>query len=280
MRVTHDISIPTQWLHASHSHASSWIVYINAIGLWSLLFSNHLSWLLRSMSFLFHFRNSSCGSCSGRLQWGEEGTISSPNYPNPYTGNLDCMWLLRAADEDAKIELECSDIQLQSCGSQNGISPGWKDYLIISPTPNFMMSFVYCGYSTLMGPIKHSSSSDQVPYGIQKYLDFDKKMNFFCRWQWYFAVAKLQKETKDLNVTTKLCDLIKRLSICPFDLQLFFIISFLALACSISLLWISIRNIVHSLLNISIFMLVTTISELVTTNLKMLFLFSNYPFMF
>ena len=49
--------------------------------------------------------NTSCGFCKARLLWGEEGVIESPNFPNPYGPNMDCLWLLMAADEDARIQV-------------------------------------------------------------------------------------------------------------------------------------------------------------------------------
>ncbi len=49
--------------------------------------------------------NTSCGFCKGRLNWGETGVIQSPNFPEPYGPNMDCLWLLMAADEDARIQV-------------------------------------------------------------------------------------------------------------------------------------------------------------------------------
>jgi len=40
-------------------------------------------------------KNMSCGFCEARLMWGETGVIQSPNFPQPYGSNMDCLWLLR-----------------------------------------------------------------------------------------------------------------------------------------------------------------------------------------
>jgi hypothetical protein len=44
--------------------------------------------------------------------WGDSGVIESPNYPQPYGPNMDCLWLLQTADEDARIKLVCDTIQV------------------------------------------------------------------------------------------------------------------------------------------------------------------------
>ncbi len=48
----------------------------------------------------------------GRLLWGDSGVIESPNFPQPYGPNMDCLWLLQTADEDARIKLVCDTIQV------------------------------------------------------------------------------------------------------------------------------------------------------------------------
>ena len=49
--------------------------------------------------------NTTCGFCKGRLNWGDIGVIQSPNFPEPYGPNMDCLWLLMTADEDARIRV-------------------------------------------------------------------------------------------------------------------------------------------------------------------------------
>jgi hypothetical protein len=46
------------------------------------------------------------------LLWGDSGVIESPNFPDPYGPNMDCLWLLQTADEDARIKLVCDTIQV------------------------------------------------------------------------------------------------------------------------------------------------------------------------
>jgi hypothetical protein len=50
--------------------------------------------------------NTTCGFCKGRLNWGDIGVIQSPNFPEPYGPNMDCLWLLMTADEDARIRVQ------------------------------------------------------------------------------------------------------------------------------------------------------------------------------
>jgi hypothetical protein len=50
------------------------------------------------------------------LLWGDSGVIESPNYPDPYGPNMDCLWLLQTADEDARIKLVCDTIQVWTWG--------------------------------------------------------------------------------------------------------------------------------------------------------------------
>ena len=53
--------------------------------------------------------NTTCGFCEAKLGWGATGVIQSPNYPDPYGPNMDCLWLLMALDIDARIEVGGSD---------------------------------------------------------------------------------------------------------------------------------------------------------------------------
>ena len=53
-----------------------------------------------------------CGFCKQNLTLGDEGIIESPNYPDAYTANVNCLWLLETADEDDRIVLICDTIEL------------------------------------------------------------------------------------------------------------------------------------------------------------------------
>ena len=53
-----------------------------------------------------------CGFCKQNLTVGDEGIIESPNYPDAYTANVNCLWLLETADEDDRIFLNCDTIEL------------------------------------------------------------------------------------------------------------------------------------------------------------------------
>ncbi len=57
-------------------------------------------------------RTLACGFCKTNLTKGEEGIIQSPDFPDAYPANVDCLWLLEAADLDDRIRLECSTIEL------------------------------------------------------------------------------------------------------------------------------------------------------------------------
>ena len=53
-----------------------------------------------------------CGFCKQNLTVGDEGIIESPNYPDAYTANVNCLWLLETADLDDRIVLHCDTIEL------------------------------------------------------------------------------------------------------------------------------------------------------------------------
>lgn len=125
-------------------------------------------------------KNLSCGFCEARLMWGDSGVIESPNFPHPYEPNMDCLWLLKTADEDARIQLVCDTIQLESCGGQNGFAPSWKDYLIISPLWNFKKSYVYCGFATTLNTIKHTSVCDQMAITFRSNNNAKNYQGFRC----------------------------------------------------------------------------------------------------
>ena len=46
------------------------------------------------------------------LAKGATGIIQSPGYPDAYTANVDCLWLLETGDLDDRIFLDCHSIEL------------------------------------------------------------------------------------------------------------------------------------------------------------------------
>ena len=46
------------------------------------------------------------------LTKGATGIIQSPGYPDAYTANVDCLWLLETGDLDDRIFLDCHSIEL------------------------------------------------------------------------------------------------------------------------------------------------------------------------
>lgn len=53
-----------------------------------------------------------CGFCKKNLTIGATGVIESPLYPEPYTANVDCLWLLQTANIEDRIVLNCDTIEL------------------------------------------------------------------------------------------------------------------------------------------------------------------------
>ena len=53
-----------------------------------------------------------CGFCKTNLTKGDVGIIQSPGYPDAYTANVDCLWLLETSDLDDRIFLDCNSIEL------------------------------------------------------------------------------------------------------------------------------------------------------------------------
>ena len=53
-----------------------------------------------------------CGFCKTNLTKGDVGIIQSPDYPDAYRANIDCLWLLESGNLDDKIFLDCHNIEL------------------------------------------------------------------------------------------------------------------------------------------------------------------------
>ena len=54
----------------------------------------------------------SCGFCKTNLSLGDRGVIQSPDYPQAYTANVDCLWLLETANLEDRIYLDCDSVEL------------------------------------------------------------------------------------------------------------------------------------------------------------------------
>jgi hypothetical protein len=53
-----------------------------------------------------------CGFCKTNLTKGDSGQIQSPEYPDAYTPNVDCLWLLQTSSPEDRIVLDCDTIEL------------------------------------------------------------------------------------------------------------------------------------------------------------------------
>ncbi|XP_062422530.1 deleted in malignant brain tumors 1 protein-like isoform X2 [Pungitius pungitius] len=89
--------------------------------------------------------------CGGSL-FGS-GTFSSPNYPNYYPNNANCVWQLRAA-YDQRIVLSITFLDLENCCS--------CDYISIYDGPNVN--------SPYLGNVCNGSQSNQTFYSTSNYL--------------------------------------------------------------------------------------------------------------
>ena len=53
-----------------------------------------------------------CGFCKTNLTLGDQGVIESPGYPNAYPANVNCLWLMEAANVEHRIRLDCDTVEL------------------------------------------------------------------------------------------------------------------------------------------------------------------------
>ena len=56
------------------------------------------------------------------LSLGDQGVIQSPDYPQAYTANIDCLWLLETANLEDRIYLDCDAVELGKTFSSNRVS--------------------------------------------------------------------------------------------------------------------------------------------------------------
>ncbi|CAK8680068.1 unnamed protein product [Clavelina lepadiformis] len=82
----------------------------------------------------------------------DSGNISSPNYPNDYSNNLNCNWTI-LAPPNKLIEVEFVDFHLQSC------SFSLKDYLNIHDGEEQYAGISFCGTNK---PVDFESSTNRV----------------------------------------------------------------------------------------------------------------------
>eukprot|EP00095_Tigriopus_kingsejongensis_P012540 maker-scaffold262_size232883-snap-gene-1.9 protein:Tk12540 transcript:maker-scaffold262_size232883-snap-gene-1.9-mRNA-1 annotation:"rendezvin" len=124
-----------------------------------------------------------CGFCLTDLREGDNGTVMSPNFPDPYPDNENCLWLLQTVLPELRITLTCDTIQLESCGPLGKDSPMWKDYLIISPLWSFKKSWVYCGHATTMTALRHTSLCDKMAIAFRSNANGKRHRGFHCTYQ-------------------------------------------------------------------------------------------------
>lgn len=70
-------------------------------------------------------------SCGGQLH-GAQGSFSSPNYPNNYASNSDCVWMIKGSSRYIKIRLRFLDFQTESRYDKVIIKSNAGDYRAIA----------------------------------------------------------------------------------------------------------------------------------------------------
>ena len=74
-------------------------------------FSFFVIWILARLNF-----------AKTNLSLGDQGVIQSPDYPQAYTANIDCLWLLETANLEDRIYLDCDAVELGKTFSSNWVS--------------------------------------------------------------------------------------------------------------------------------------------------------------
>ena len=124
-----------------------------------------------------------CGFCRTNLTLGSTGVIESPNFPQKYGANVECLWLISSV-EGHKVKLSCDTIELESCGMAGGVSPNWRDYLIISPMWTFKKSWVYCGRATKdIKSIVHTSICERLGVTFRSNDNQKQYAGFHCLYE-------------------------------------------------------------------------------------------------
>jgi len=96
-----------------------------------------------------------CGFQNDTLKAGDNGYLTSPNYPLDYPPSTQCIWWLKS-EKETRINLECHDIQTQEC------VPDMYDYVLLSPDWTWQQYSIVCGNNDDKLPIKMSSETNEI----------------------------------------------------------------------------------------------------------------------
>ena len=94
----------------------------------------------------------SCGFCKTNLSLGDRGVIQSPDYPQAYTANVDCLWLLETANLEDRIYLDCDSVELGNTSNPILKNESHLDHLQtqeIARLSLFKCLFPMCGRKTV-----------------------------------------------------------------------------------------------------------------------------------
>ena len=68
----------------------------------------------------------SCGFQLANLKPGAKGVVKTPNYPDNYPANVQCIWWMKGV-EHTRIYVTCDRIETQEC------NPDFFDYALFAP---------------------------------------------------------------------------------------------------------------------------------------------------
>ena len=83
--------------------------------------------------------------------------------------------------------LECQTFYVnwvsEPCVTNEGNSPEWKDYLVISPLWNFKRSWLYCGHATKVRNVKNTSLCHKMAVSFRSNNNHNCMKGFFCTYR-------------------------------------------------------------------------------------------------
>lgn len=92
-------------------------------------------------------QRSDCGFQYTDLKVGASGVIQTPNYPDAYPPDIQCIWWLKGV-ENTRILIHCDQIETQSC------NPEFFDYALFAPDWSWSKYSIACGNNQGKLPLK------------------------------------------------------------------------------------------------------------------------------
>jgi len=141
-------------------------------------------------------RTEECGFQNKDLKVGDKGIIQTPNYPNDYPPDIQCIWWLKGV-ENTRVLIDCDEIETQVC------NPDFFDYVLLAPDWSWTKYSIACGKNEGQLPLKMVSYGTEFAIFFRSSLQEDFK-GLHCEYEIITELLDTSTNPPETATTTTL----------------------------------------------------------------------------